>query len=173
MKKLAPLALVLGLLFVVVPAAADHIQEPTAPINGLRTNHLNYSTGTPVPCNDLETPFDFDIIRIQAFVSAEAAPSEHFRAQVQVWRVEEIKPSGSLVRKADWGIDWHHSNIPPHVRSFAFNADGTAGGWKFTGTGSATYFLGEHPGIWQIVTILTGDASGNVFTDSCLFVIPE
>ena len=130
MKKLVPLALALGLLFVMVPASATHVNEPTTPITSLDLRVQHYSTSTHAPCDGSE--FGFANVRIDAFVTFDSRPSEHFDVLLQI-----SGPNGR-----EWTAAWQHQNVPPHTAKSTWNILGAPGRTN-------QYRMNEKPGLWE------------------------
>jgi hypothetical protein len=161
MKKFL-IGLVLGTL-VALPTAgqATHVNEPTAAIVALDLAVENYATNTPADCSGV-VPFDFDKARVAMYVTSASTPSEHFTAQLDVFR-ETTSPKEQVTWQST-GLSprWDHQNVPPHV----------AKGSTFDASRLTDYVgLKEHPGRWLIVGSIEGDESGAVFADSCTFVV--
>lgn len=144
----AALALLL-LLLVSVPAVADHVTEPTAPITGVELELSHYGSGTPIVCGGVASS-TFRNLRIDPIVIVSARPSEHWTAKLTM--------NSQLNRGANWYLLWEHQNVPPHARSLRWVA----------GQGSQSL----QPGADYVVTWeVWGDESGVYFTETCSFTV--
>ena len=155
MKKLALLALVLGLLFVVVPASATHVNEPTAPITNMTVRVFKYASGLPDLNCDGTDVIDFSNLRIEPTVTTTAFPSEHFAVRVHVLGPAPRSNFERLERI--WDVRWNHQNIAPHP--------GFGGKKVFE-----LNFYNQLDGPYRVDVTLTGSESGNIFTFSCPWV---
>jgi hypothetical protein len=163
-KRLTLALLAFALVGLIVrPAVATHITEPTTPVTGLEIRALNYGTSTNIDCSitdpALVTQFPFDAVRIEPQVYTAGKPSEHWSEVGRVIKVTSFSSTGEPRGILDWDMQpvWHN-NHAPHKAGFE------SGQWN-------TYRLQEDPGFWFITWKVTGLASGNVFTDTCLFKV--
>jgi hypothetical protein len=83
MKKVLTGLLIGALVALPTASLGSHINEPTAPITGLRLYLENYALNLPVDCTGVE-PYGFDKLRVAMYVDSAAAPSEHFTAGIHV-----------------------------------------------------------------------------------------
>lgn len=149
-------------LVVAVPGAqATHVSEPTAPIEGLRLLVKNYGSQTIAPCDG--SAFAFGNARIQPFVDATSAPSEHFKARIFVARVENPGTNQERLLR-EWEVEWLHSNVEPHPNN--------VNDWQIVNdVHSAVYRMGDKPGMWQVLVSVQGGVSGNFFEETCRFTV--
>jgi hypothetical protein len=142
-------------LLVARPALADHVQEPVSPLTELRLTLLEYtSPPTPPLADDGSAKVMFDKLRIEGNVRAAASPSEHFKADLKVWRLSD--PTGAR-RILGWDAVWPHQNIPPHQRGY------------FNLTQSNEWHLDEHIGWWEVELTVIGDESGQTLRKAIRF----
>jgi hypothetical protein len=158
-----------ALILASIPAIADHVTEPTLPIEGLTLKIWDYpdSTTQIVNCDGSETRA-WEKARIEGSLSfqraradgtsAGADPSEHFRVEIIVSTVT-IKNNGDVTKRKDWDAEWRHQNREAHSN--------TPGRW--TAVTSNTYGLQSHLGLWEVVVRVIGDESGVTLQQSCMF----
>lgn len=175
MKRiLYSVALVTALALVSVPAIADHITEPTAPITGTSMEiyaYPNFPTRL-VQCDGSETPLTIDgvpadSVRIETFVTSNALrfgnPSEHYTEIVALFLVRDLGTPQETERY-EWDTKWKHSNIPPHASAARGN------GWE-SSQNNQSFRVYPAGTVLRFKTQVVGDESGNVFTDSCTFTV--
>ena len=124
--RLLLVALALALVAVAVPAAADHIVEPTTPITEVTMevySYPNFATRL-VKCDGSEILRNIDgsvalDARIETFVDSPARalgnPSEHYNETLTLFVVAN-PGTRREVEKYQWRVSWNHSNIGPHSR---------------------------------------------------------
>jgi hypothetical protein len=163
-------ASVVTMLGFAAPAPADHINEPTHPIESFDLVVEDYANNIPVDCSGGVAPARK--LRIQPIAESPEAfalsdPSEHFSTGWQIDRqVTNYKGQVSWVMEER--TVWAHSNIPPHSGSPKFNvAYATIEPGQPNG-GSSTVLS---PGTYRLVAQLLADASGNHFVQVCNFTV--
>ena len=156
----------LAVLLTLTPAVADHVSEPTAPIELERVDVYPYPNfADRLIAKDGSETVDWSQIRIEPRVRFEnkadklaGGASEHFSVRITVSKVFEIGSQRTSIR-AMWGAEWSHQNVPPHKPQ--------GGTWEVSQSNS--YDLQSHLGLWQVDTKVAGDKSGNTFEDVILF----
>lgn len=125
--RLLFVALALALTAVAVPAGADHIVEPTAPISEYTMevySYPNFATRL-VACDGSEVVRQIDgslslDVRFETFVESparfEGGPSEHYDETLTLFVVTRLGRQNETERY-QWRVSWKHSNIGPHRRS--------------------------------------------------------
>ena len=128
-------------------ASADHISEPTAPITGIGLQLAHYSSGTIIECGTVASAL-FRNLRVDPIVIASARPSEHFTGKV-IWHSQSVRIWNGYQK-------WDHSNVPPDARSLRWVG----------GQGQLALEPGnDYTVTWEV----TGDVSGNHFSETCTF----
>ncbi len=162
-------ALALGLFVgLTAPALADHINEPTNPITDLNLHLENYSTNTPVDCTGVQA-FPYAKVRVAMYINsvgqAQGNPSEHFRAGfITLFEVADSR--GIRAWRQDNDPQWSHQNVPPHVAGvFKFDASRLTDISVFPRLQAGV----TSTGWWKVQATVTGDESGTVLTEECLF----
>lgn len=152
----------LGMPFV---AEADHINEPKAPVTGLRLHLENYATGEDVDCSG-GVPYPYSKVRVGMYVTADVGetgnPSEHFTAGYRMFW-QDLSAKGQLVWRGADDPSWPHQNMPPHATNGKFDASRLS---------DVNGLLLPRPGAtgrWKVEATIKGDESGTVLTDSCIF----
>jgi hypothetical protein len=144
---------------------ATHVNEPQRPIDAVRLRVLRYSPLLVLPCDGSEAPTRN--LRIQAFVHADPTnkedPSEHFNAHLQV----TLHKNGQAF--PTWGVNWGHSNQPPHVAALAAFPGLTGGSWMITGDKTNTWVPPERPGLYRVTLTVRTLETGQFFTATCDF----
>lgn len=169
MSRRTIVAFVLGaLLAASAPALADHINEPTWPIERLDLWVGHYSTGTRVECRDGQIgtwPSEFVRLRANAYIDASSRPggepSEHFDVtQTIMFPWDPERNRGGL-----YEFDrWRHQNIPPHA----------AQRWQIDSTSIDVLRPAIPAGFWKIHYLVEGRESGVDLEQECVFeVVPE
>lgn len=124
--RLLFVAFVLALIAVAVPAAADHIVEPTAPISEYTMEVYSYPNFVTrlVKCDGTEVVRKIDgsisaDVRFETFVESparfEGGPSEHYDETLTLFIVTRLGRPNE-VEQYQWRVGWKHSNIGPHTR---------------------------------------------------------
>lgn len=152
------------LLISAMPALADHVTEPTAPVTDAQWRVYPYPQGRLQACGPLvdegQEPYVFspqDNVRFELDVFTEAGqdPSEHWFTRVVF---SELVPGrrDQLREVKQWDLSWPHQNkaahklSPEHQQNNLYNLD---------------------PGAYRLTAVLIGDASGNRITATCDFFV--
>lgn len=158
MRRFVYLLIVAALMVAVaVPAIADHVTEPTAPLTGINLHVYQYPNPqtTTLSCSGSEV-VTFDNMRVESRVTATGTPSEHWDERLTLYQVQ-----GSGLRERIqyiWDVTWRHANIPPHQQIFEAH--------------QTNQQLGALTGLkLRWVDTVTGRESGLKFTDSCTFIV--
>ena len=119
-------ALALALVAVAVPAAADHIVEPTSPISEYTMEvyvYPNFVTRL-VKCDGTEVLRNVDgtiakDARFETFTDHPTRgignPSEHYDETLTLFIVQNFGDPRREVEKYQWRVSWNHSNVKPHA----------------------------------------------------------
>lgn len=181
-------ALALGLMLgLSAPVLADHINEPTAAISGIRLTLFRYAapTGTvqqvrndsgvlsyPAGC-DGSVVVNFDNLRVETDVRSDtlalagrgADPSEHFKEQITLYEVFGFG-SHNETFLYDWSSQWKHTNIPPHAKP----AGGSDQGWESSQNNQN--LIRWAPGtVLRFTHEVQGMESGVILVESCTFTV--
>lgn len=145
-----------ALLLVALPVVADHVSEPTHPIDRLDL-WVGHSTGQRLDCSTIDT-FDNTQLRVNVEVLSDRPdgdPSEHFDALLTVWHSWDAGRNKGRMLFSD---KWRHQNIPPHEPE-VWQAD------------KADIRVGDMPGFWKVEMKVKGRESGVVLTEDCVFEV--
>lgn len=171
------LALAAVLALVAGPATADHVSEPTKPVDGFAIRLYEYQNlaNTLLTACDGSEVVNFNPVRVESLVTSTAIgntgdPSEHYNERVKPRIVvnlgqsneKEQVPPGSFTY-----VEWKHSNIPPHAAQVPGFPART---WESSEDGLV--IKGLAPGtVFRVYGTLTGRESGNFFEVSCTFTV--
>jgi len=146
-----------ALLLVALPVVADHVNEPTHPIDRLDLWVGHHSTGERLDCSTIDT-LDKTVLRVNGDVFSDRPggdPSEHFDVMLTVWHSwDPARNKGSML----FTDKWRHQNIPPHEPE----------GWQVD---KADIRVGDMPGFWKVEMEVEGRESGVFLIEECVFEV--
>lgn len=151
------------LLMATTPAIADHVNEPTLPITGMTIDIYQYPnrTETLLSACDGSEKVTFNNLRVEPLISytrdGNGGASEHWTLRIEVLPGKLVNGQFRATKTLG-GSDtiWHHQNVPPHFTAPVYEATQ----WN-------TY-MGV-VGYWRVFVQVTGEESGVVLTETCLF----
>ncbi len=148
MRRAIGLVIIGVVLGLTVPVAANHVQEPSAPIQSLVLQLRDYPSGTPFVCDGSDVA-DFRNLRIEGKLTVANTPSEHFTVRL-------IR--NSSIRAANGYDLWPHQNVAPHKA-------------RTSEIFQSSQSMGEEAGTMTVTARVVGAESGVVLVESCSFII--
>lgn len=143
-----------------LPAVADHVSEPTAPITGVGIRVFDYPNAvTMLRCDGTDVAL-FDEARVELDVRSDTKPSEHFTAIREYYLAVPDRRGRLLAPYKDQTV-WEHSNVPPHTPTEGKNWEHVQSNHRFE----------DYTGPFTFRFRVTGDESGNTFEVVCPFTV--